>query len=301
MERANSNLTHNVKNIWLSCFPDESKNIEGFFNNGYKAEDTLVEITDNRVVSFLTRTKNSYMLNGRIVKASTIVGVGTLAKYRNMGYVKNMLSTMCDIFDHTELISFATTRNKELFEKFGFKTIYKRNRYRLTRENIQRITNDGCYFDPSSIDMIKLYSSFLKRFNGYRVRTLKEFDEYKKSIYDRGGKIVAYYEENILKGYASLVIKNKEIEIEECIYLDTISLFKLLNVALQQRHVVNLNVSEIEDLSLLISGVIPELIEFKMARLNNKELFNRLYNCNVKNVEDAFFITGKPLYQSEEF
>lgn len=302
MKRADSNLTNNIKEVWLACFPNENKRfIDYFFNSVFIPENTIVHIEDSKAVSCVSRVFSEVMINGRVLKTSTIIGAATLPRYQGRGYIKNIISTMCSHMDHSELISFATTKNPDLLENFGFRTIYRRNKYEITRDHVQRITNDGCVFDPSSSDMLSLYSTFMKRFNGYKVRTLDDFDKYKKGINDQGGKVIGYYENGDIRGYASYTIDSKVLNIEECIYLDTMSLFKILNVALQQRHIVNLYVSEYEELNPLFEGARHEIVDYKMARLNNKELYNRLYNSNVVVIDEVFMNTKKPPYCSEEF
>ena len=200
MKRADSNLTNNIKEVWLACFPNENKRfIDYFFNSVFIPENTIVHIEDSKAVSCVSRVFSEVMINGRVLKTSTIIGAATLPRYQGRGYIKNIISTMCSHMDHSELISFATTKNPDLLENFGFRTIYRRNKYEITRDHVQRITNDGCVFDPSSSDMLSLYSTFMKRFNGYKVRTLDDFDKYKKGINDQGGKVIGYYENGGLR------------------------------------------------------------------------------------------------------
>mgnify|MGYP003584227434 CR=1 FL=1 len=300
MRRAEASLTLNIKEIWLTCFPEENKRfIDHFFNDVFEPTNTIIEIQDNKVVSCVSTVAQEVMINDRVLKASTILGAATLPRYQGRGYVDNILKQICSNLDHTELISFATAKNPELLEKYGFRTIYKRNCFELTRDDVQRITNDGCLFDPSAQDMLNIYTTFVRRFNGFKVRSLEDFENYKKSINDRGGKVVAFYENNLIRGYASFTIENKVLHIEECTYLDTLSLFKLLNVALQQRHIVYLYVSQAEKLNPLSERAKHTVIDYKMARLNNKELYNRLYGTNIDVIEEVFLSNPKPPFTSE--
>ena len=102
-----------------------------------------------------------------------------------------------------------------------------------------------------------------------------------------------------IQGYATLLLDKQTIKIEECIYLNSVALYKLLNVALQQRHTAYLHVSANEDLSILLKGAKASRYGFTMARINDYELFNRLYGSKVNNVIDAFKLGNKPLYMNE--
>ena len=128
MRRADPSLTNNIKELWLTCFPNESKNyIDYFFNSIYKPEDTIIQIRDNKVVSSLSRVNAEVMINGRIIKTSTLIGGATHPNYQGKGYMKEILNTVCSHFDHSELISFATTKNPALLQQYGFRTVYRRN------------------------------------------------------------------------------------------------------------------------------------------------------------------------------
>ena len=104
---------------------------------------------------------------------------------------------------------------------------------------------------------MKVYSAFIRRFNGFYARDLDYFIQMKKEIKAREGKIVAYYNgKDQIQGYIVMVPQGNEIMAEEIIYLDSMALIKLCNAALQEKRVVNLFVSEAEDLS---KGRIPDI------------------------------------------
>ncbi len=300
MKRATTNLMGNVKEVWLTCFPDDNKRVVDYlFKSVLVPHDTIIEVKDNRLASALSKVGGAIMFNGRVIGASTIVLAASMPKYQGLGLTENMLLSMIDNLEHSELVSLACCKNPELFIKYGFKVLYRRNKFELTRDDVQRITNDGCLFDPSALDLLKIYSSFMKRFNGYRVRTVKDFEKLRQGIVEQGGKIVAYYENNEIKGYGILRIENKVIYMDECVYTDTLSLYKLINVALQQRHTLYLSVSSAENLEKLFKNAKHEVVDYMMMRLNNKELFNRLYNTGVYRVEELADLNEKPLYVSE--
>ena len=142
-----------------------------------------------------------------------------------------------------------------MYEPFGFRTIYQRTQFQIQRKDVTRITNFGCAYDPAPLDLLKVYSAFIKRFNGFYARDLGYFVNYKKEIKAVGGKIVAYYNgKDQIQGYAAMIPDGEQLKVQEMIYLDSMSLIKLCNAALQERKIVNLYVSEAEDLS----KVFPE-------------------------------------------
>lgn len=96
-----------------------------------------------------------------------------------------------------------------------------------------------------------------------------------------------------------MIPQGDELCVEEIIYLDSMSLMKLCNAALQERRVIHLHVSEAENLAKLFPEAKVRVYGSTMARLNDAKLFSRLYSRRVNSVEEAFAISQKPLYLNE--
>ena len=187
-----------------------------------------------------------------------------------------------------------------IYEPFGFRTIYQRTDVRLERKDVKRITNFGCAYEPTPIDLLKVHSVFIRRFNGFYARDLEYFVNYKKEIIAEGGKIVAYYNgKDQIRGYAVMIPQGNELCVEEIVYLDSMSLMKLCNAALQERRIIHLHVSEAENLQKLFPEAKTKTYGSTMVRLNDAQLFSRLFNKRVATVEEAFAISQRPLNMNE--
>lgn len=301
IEKGNAALTQGIKECWKKCFTmDDPRYIEYFFRYVFQPEYGYADVEDSKVVASACCIPHSIMFNGRILQASMILGVSTLPNYRNQGRMHRLMETIVDACEHSELVTFVQTERPEMYESFGFKPVYPRFVYSLTREEVERITNYGCAYEPSPIDLLKVYSAFIRRFNGFYARDLEYFVRLKKSVAAQGGKIVAYYnEKGQIRGYAVLIIEGREVKIEECIYLDSMSLMKLVNGALQERAIAKLHVSKAENLSLLFPKAVKKEYCTTLARLNDANLFSRLFGVEVHTVEEAFAISSKPLNLNE--
>lgn len=301
IEKATEEQTNEIRQIWKTCFPKEDpRYIEYYFKNIYKPENCYVNIIDGKIVSVLMRNPHALMFNGRVLQASMLVGAATLPEYRNKGCMHELMEVVIDACEHSELITLIQSEEPELYEQYGFRTIYKRADYTVERKDVKRITNFGCAYEPTPIDLLKVYSAFIRRFNGFYARDLEYFVKYKKEITAVGGKIVAYYDgKNQIRGYAVMIPQGNELRVEEIIYLDSMSLVKLCNAALQERRVVHLLVSEAENLRLVFPTAKKRTFGSTMCRLNDADLFIRVFNRRVLTVEDAFAISRKPLNLNE--
>lgn len=298
---ANEEQTTEIRQLWKTCFPQEDpRYIEFYFKQLYHPENCFIKTVKGKVVSAVLRNPHAVMFNGRVLQASMLVGMATLPEYRKKGYMHELMDVVLDACEHSELITMVQTEQPALYEQFGFRTIYTRSDYTVERKDVKRITNFGCAYEPTPIDLLKVYSAFIRRFNGFYARDLEYFVKYKREIIAEGGKIVAYYNgKDQIRGYAVMIPQGDELRVEEIIYLDAMALIKLCNAALQEKKVIHLLVSQAEDLSKVFPNAKRKNFGSTMVRLNDAELFSKLFNRNVTTVEEAFAISQKPLNLNE--
>ena len=168
----------------------------------------------------------------------------------------------------------------------------------MKRNEVKRIKPD-ITTDVFAKDMLKLYGQFVSRFNGYVVRDLNYFETLMKEIEAEKVRIIACYRDREIEGYALLYLENKKLVIRECLYLNSRALLHLVNYALNILPEVTLQVSASENLVKLFPNSQYEEVDYTMVRLNDIELFNRLYNSNVSKVEEAMMMNDEPLYMHE--
>ena len=151
-----------------------------------------------------------------------------------------------------------------------------------------------------SQDLLDVYTAYVRRFDGFYLRTKEDFDHLQEECTAEGGKLIAYYDQNKqIQGYASLYQTAQGIEVRECIYLNSVALFKLLNLALQLKPEIILHTTQDEHLEKIIKDVTWQDYGFTMARINDYDLFNRLYGSAVTSPKEAFALSGKPLFMHE--
>lgn len=299
--KANESQTAEIREIWRICFPQQDPlYTEYFFKNLYQPENCMVYMLEDKVVSCLIRNPHALMFNDRVLQASMIIGAATLPEYRRHGYMRALLNIVVDACEHSELLTMASSDHPEIFTNFGFRSVYKRTEYTIGRMDCKRTTNFGISFNPTAIDLLKVYSAFISRFNGYYARDLEYFAGYMNEIIAQGGKIIAYYNgKDQIQGYAAMIPAGEELVVKELIYLDAMALVKLVNAALQEKKVVKVSVSEAEDLSKVFPKAEKQSFGSILMRLNDAELFGRLYGKQIDSMEDVLKISWKPLNLNE--
>ena len=145
-----------VKNLWKVCFPQEDEGyIDYYFKNLFVPENCFVYVEEGHVVSAIIRAPHAMMFNDKVLRTSMILGVGTLPAYRKRGYMKRLMEIVLDACEHTELITLIQAYDQKLYEPYGFRNIYNRSTYRLTRDDVKRSTNFGCSYEPTAIDLLR--------------------------------------------------------------------------------------------------------------------------------------------------
>lgn len=301
IEVGNPTLTAGIRECWRKGFTlEDPRYIDFFFRSIFQPQYGYAETENGKVAASICRIPHAMMFNGRVLSVSMLVGMATLPEYRGQGRMHELMDTVLDACSHSELLTLIHTDHPSFYEEWGFHNIYSRRDYTLSRNEVKRITNFGCAYEPSPIDMLKVYASFIRRFNGFYARDLDYFVRLKKEVAAQSGKIVAYYDaKNVIQGYAVILLKGREASIEECVYLDSLALNKLINAALQERQSVHLHVSQAENLGVLFPQAPCALEPFISVRLNDAQLFSRLFSEHVETVEDAFGISAGPLNLNE--
>ncbi|MBQ9327262.1 MAG: GNAT family N-acetyltransferase [Solobacterium sp.] len=301
IEHADERMTSGIKENWRKCFTlDDPRFTDYFFRYEYDPSYFYVDMEDNTVAGSICRIPHAVMFNGRVLQASMLSHACTMPDYRNEGRLRKLIETTVDVCEHSELITLVGASYAETYRPFGFEPVYYRSSYELIRDETNRINPYGCSYEPHPLDMLKVYSAFIRRFNGFYARDLAYFVNLKRQIGSRGGKIIAYFDEtNKIRGYATVLIEGKEARIEECIYLDSNALMKLISAAMQERAIVSLHVSSAENLTRLFPEAERRDYPSVLARLNDAKLFSKLFNTEVRTIQEAYGISTRPLSLNE--
>ena len=81
----------------------------------------------------------------------------------------------------------------------------------------------------------------------------------------------------------------------------SIALLRMLKCAIGKAEEIFINVSPSEKLEKLFPLAIPKKNSYIMAHINNYELFNKLFCCDISSVKEAFALLHKPLWIHETY
>ena len=303
--------------FWKDSFKDSEEQIKFYFDNIYNEKNYLVLEDNSKIVSSLHENDYTFNFNNESIKSKYIVGVSSDITMRNKGYMSKLLISMLENSKKKGIpFVFLTPINPKIYRKFDFEyfsnieyynfLVEELANFKFPKDNYSYIEinekNKNLYLD----DLIKIYNfnmkdnfCYLERDNFYFNKILKEAnsDEMKTFILYKDKKACAYiifglYEENI--------------EIRECLALDSISYKEILALIYGYRDYykkVNLaspNNSNIEFLFENQLNIEKNVKPFMMMRvLNPLSIFKnlKLEISNIKiHVEDKILKENTGIY-----
>ena len=298
--------SQDLKDVYERCWTNRSRAwADVFFDRVLRPRDAYVDLEDGRIVAEVFRIRHSLLFNGRILQASVISGACTMPDYRGQGRMHRLMDTVVDACSHQELVTLIIPNGIDSVDNYaawGFAPVYERQRYLLQRPDCREISREGITYDVPAADLLKAYSSYIRRFNGFKARSLRYFENLKLEINAVGGKIAAYYgEDHQIRGYAMISMRGRDGWIDELVYADSMAIWKLVDTALTMRQRIILDASSAENMNILFPSAQKMTYDAALVRLNQPELFSRLFKSQVDTAAGAFALSSRPLNFNERY
>ena len=303
--------------FWKDSFKDNEEQIKFYFDNIYNEKNYLVLEDNSKIVSSLHENDYTFNFNNESIKSKYIVGVSSDITMRNKGYMSKLLISMLENSKKKGIpFVFLTPINPKIYRKFDFEyfsnieyynfLVEELANFKFPKDNYSYIEinekNKNLYLD----DLIKIYNfnmkdnfCYLERDNFYFNKILKEAnsDEMKTFI---------LYKNKVASAYIIFGLYEENIEIRECMALDSISYKEILAIIYGYRDyyknvtLASPNSSNIEflfDNQLNIEKIIKPFMMMRL--LNPLSIFKnlKLENSNIKiYIEDKILKENTGLY-----
>ena len=303
--------------FWKDSFKDNEEQIKFYFDNIYNEKNYLVLEDNSKIVSSLHENDYTFNFNNESIKSKYIVGVSSDITMRNKGYMSKLLISMLENSKKKGIpFVFLTPINPKIYRKFDFEyfsnieyynfLVEELANFKFPKDNYSYIEidekNKNLYLD----DLIKIYNfnmkdnfCYLERDNFYFNKILKEAnsDEMKTFI---------LYKNKVASAYIIFGLYEENIEIRECMALDSISYKEILaliygyrdyykNVTLASP--TSSNIEFLFDNQLNIEKIIKPFMMMRL--LNPLSIFKnlKLENSNIKiYIEDKILKENTGLY-----
>ena len=303
--------------FWKDSFKDSEEQIKFYFDNIYNEKNYLVLEDNSKIVSSLHENDYIFNFNNESIKSKYIVGVSSDITMRNKGYMSKLLISMLENSKKKGMLFiFLTPINPKIYRKFDFEYFSNIEYYNFSVEELVNFKfpknnysyieinekNKNLYLD----DLIKIYNSNMKDNFCYLERDKFYFDKILKEANSDEMKTFILYKNKVASAYIIFGLYEENIEIRECMALDSISYKEILALIYGYRDyykkvsLASPNSSNIEFLFENQLNIKKIVKPFMMMRvLNPVAIFKnlKLENSNIKiYIEDKILKENTGLY-----
>ena len=303
--------------FWEDSFKDSEEQIKFYFDNIYNEKNYLVLEDNSKIVSSLHENDYTFNFNNESIRSKYIVGVSSDITMRNKGYMSKLLISMLENSKKKDMpFVFLTPINPKIYRKFGFEYFSNIEYYNFSIEelaNFKLPNNDYSYMEINEknkksylVDLIKIYNSNMKDKFCYLERDDFYFDKILKETISDEMKAFILYKNKKACAYIIFGLYEENIEIRECMALDSISYKEILALIYGYRDyyknvsLASPNNSSIEFLFENQLNIEKVIKPFMMMRvLNPLAIFKnlKLENSNIKiYIEDKILKENTGLY-----
>lgn len=292
-----------VYDVWKHAYPNHSRAYLNFyFKHIFDQGICIVKERDRRIVSSLQINEHVLKFHNQHLLVGYIAGVGTLPDYRRKGCMREIMESALDEEAHNHLITLIEAFNPRVYEPFGFETIYYHKFYSIRHEFLEKACTNHLVYSADPKELLLIYQNFVEFFDGSYVRDEQYYILLIKALITDQKKLIVYRDEyKHVKGYLVCQKMKNDVVVREAIYLESAVLIEMLKGALGQHEEILVEVSQSEKLEKIFPLTIPKKQPFIMARINNYDLFNKLFNSNVETVSQAYALNKKPLWLHEYY
>ena len=303
--------------FWKDSFKDSEEQIKFYFDNIYNEKNYLVLEDNSKIVSSLHENDYIFNFNNESIKSKYIVGVSSDITMRNKGYMSKLLISMLENSKKKDMpFVFLTPINPKIYRKFGFEYFSNIEYYNFSIEelaNFKLPNNDYSYIEINEknkksylVDLIKIYNSNMKDKFCYLERDDFYFDKILKETISDEMKAFILYKDKKACAYIIFGLYEENIEIRECMALDSISYKEILALIYGYRDYYkavslaspnNSNLEFLFENQLNIEKVIKPFMMLRI--LNPLAIFKnlKLENHNIKiYIEDKILKENTGLY-----
>lgn len=303
--------------FWKDSFKDSEEQIKFYFDNIYNEKNYLVLEDNSKIVSSLHENDYIFNFNNESIKSKYIVGVSSDITMRNKGYMSKLLIAMLENSKKKAMpFVFLTPINPKIYRKFGFEYFSNIEYYNFSVEelvNFKLPDNEYSYIEISEEnknlylnDLIKIYNTNIRDNFSYLERNDFYFDKILKEASSDEMKVFILYKDKKACAYIIFGLYEENIEIRECMALDSISYKEMLALIYGYRDYYktvslaspnNSNIEFLFENQLNIEKIVKPFMMMRV--LNPLAIFKnlKLENSNIKiYMEDKILKENTGLY-----
>ena len=278
-----------------------AQSIDCFFEYGMKEGKTIICEKDDKIVASVFMNDLNVIFHNKLLKCSFLSHVAIHPDYRKTSAIDECMKSVLEECEKKVLFTFVEATSYKFWENYGFQEACVHRFYELEHRFFENIDCKDVYEDAFSEELKIIYDACMKHFDGYKKRSIDDFDLMIKEASATNENIMIARNGNRPMGYIRYIIEGKYVKVREIVYLSSKAFLRLCKAALAQHDSILLELSDAERIEKMFPLAIPRKRMSIMVRCNNIPLFNKLYNCKVKTSKDAYAYSKKPKYMNEKY
>lgn len=218
-----------------------------------------------------------------------------------INYNINEMKEIIDTCSQRDLITMIYSEKDPALEALGFEAVIEQQVANIPSQLLPEFNVQGIVLDPTLEQLKQVFDTYSSHFTGYFQRSIEDFQNIRRDTHYLKGKIVGFSDGEKLKGYIRSIHHGSYVEVLECCYDTSGTLLRLLSFVSKGtvRIIYHTNISE------KIYKILPDIkVDTKvvmLARINDKELFERLFHIKIISSYSAFNAFSKPVLNHDTY
>lgn len=190
--------------LWKTCFGDSDAFCDWFFEKRYSSEHSVVLEENREIVSCMQAFPYNIQIRGKEIPGAMLCGVSTHPDHRKKGFMGKIFSyEMNHLRKMGYLVAVHTPAFLPSYFSYGHFPVADATYLKANVILSQKKAENCCMMDKKEwYRCFPLYQAFAEKYSGIIKRTEEDFLRKAADYAADGGKLIAYIENSIIKGYA---------------------------------------------------------------------------------------------------
>ena len=221
-----------LRTLWLQSFADETPETADFyFTHLYDPADCRIITTKDTLIAMCMIPRWQMSIGGHVQTIRFLEGVAVAEGFRGCGYLHLLMRHLDQEFAQESMMLQAY--DWDLYVPYGYAITHVGKRTVLSVP--PKAADAGELIPAQAEDCTQLYTAFMQRFDGWRIRDVHYYTDfwlpYQKVC---GAQSVQYVKDGQVLGYASVTEEAETVTISEIIYADASTLQEMLGLLAQE-------------------------------------------------------------------
>ncbi len=282
-----------IYSLYNTALDDDSQSIDYFFTVHYDPSNFYIAKKGDLVICSMEMYDYDLYLKGYQIEVKLIhkiVFSNDCSEKLKSEFIEACLKKL----SYQKVLTLSSLK---LIQQYNFERIFMRKRYKLTRPELFNVDGYSISDHFETYELQEAYDSFVRHFDSYLYKDLEYFN--KQLEFYRHHNYEVYVSRNSNHDIVGYIVYNYiegELEVVSIVYKDTLALLTLLNQAMGMNSHIYVTVSLSENFERVFGVMEYEVLDDAFVRINDEELFKRLFNTEHNSLKEFLSLNVRPLY-----